>query len=89
MKEGMIVVRYWKTKYNQEVKGASLLNFGFLQMGIKPEESGKSWDVETPQNSCGSKGISPGVLLYLRHNHQRFLTLEKRVPKLITFETIN
>ena len=87
----MILKGYWTIKYGQEVEGAILLYYGFIQMGSNQRNLASigTHHLEPHWNSCGSKRISPGVLFHLRHNSQRFLALEGRVPKLINFRMIN
>lgn len=39
----MILEEYWTIKYGQEVEGAILLYFGFIQMGLNQRNFGKRW----------------------------------------------
>lgn len=78
---------------NQVWPGSRRCYFAILWVhpdGFKPEEFGKCWDslLRTALEQLWQEKNSPGVLFHLRHNSQRFLALEGRVPKLINFRTI-
>lgn len=81
----------WTIEDNQEVEGAALLYFGFIQMGSNQRKLASTGTPrsEPRRNNCGSKRISPGVLFHSRHNSQRFLALKGRASRLINFRAIN